>query len=138
MLEFEHRRREPPIINLSALIDIAFILVIFIVLGATFQRVRAVEVDLPAADGRSNPDPKGLVISVPREGPILFGDEAVADDDVDAALTAAEGTYTSLVLMADKDAAVERAVVLLVKAQAHGFEAVSIATKRSQGEGEGQ
>ena len=128
MFELESRRRPAPDINLSALIDIAFILVIFIVLGATFHRVRAVDVDLPRAAAESEPDNDGLIITVPREGPVRFGDRPVADHEIDAALAAARDRHKTVVLLADRDAAVERAVTLLVAAQRHGFAAVSIAT----------
>lgn len=137
MFELESRRRPSPDINLSALIDIAFILVIFIVLGATFQRVRAVDVDLPSAAAQSDPDPEGLVVTVPREGPVYFGDEEVDEDALDAALASARERYTAIVLLADRDAAIERAVNLLVKAQRHGFAAVSIATQ-SKGRTDGR
>lgn len=129
MIEFESRRRETPVLNLSALIDIAFILVIFIVLGATFQRVRAVEVELPSADARAEPPPQSLVITVPAEGPVRFGDREVELADVRAALQAARAEHTQVVLLADREADVQRAVQILADAQQAGFEAVSLATK---------
>ena len=134
MIEFETRRREPPTINLSALIDIAFILVIFIVLGATFQRVRGVEVDLPSADAKTNPESEALVVTVPRTGPFKFEDREVPEAEVAAALQQARKTHTSVLLLADKEAAVQRALKVLADAQNAGFETVSIAAEPPRGE----
>ncbi len=134
MFELESRKRPMPELNLSAMMDIAFILVIFIVLGATFQRVRVVDVDLPTADAKADPDAEGLVVTVPREGPVRFGTREVEDADLPEALQAARRSHDAILLLADRDAAVQRAVELLVLAQAQGFTTVSIATK-GQGSG---
>ncbi|MEL7174472.1 MAG: biopolymer transporter ExbD [Pseudomonadota bacterium] len=128
MLDFDEHRRASPVINISALIDIAFILVIFIVLGATFQRKEAVKVDLPSTEGPADPNPEALVVTVPQTGPILVGEAPVAEADLDDALRAARKTHESITLMADRQAAVERALTVLAKAQLQGFTAVSFAT----------
>ena len=129
MIEFESRRRETPVLNLSALIDIAFILVIFIVLGATFQRVRSVDVELPSADAQDEPPAEALVITVPSEGPVRFGERLVELGDVRTALHEARGSHDSVVLLADRQADVQRAVQILADAQQAGFESVSLATQ---------
>ena len=129
MIEFESRRRATPVINLSALIDIAFILVIFIVLGATFERVKVVDVELPSVDAKAIPESDALIITVPEEGPVRFGEREVPLDDVRAELMEARGQYESVLLLADRDAAVQRAVQLLVDAQQAKFPSVALATK---------
>ena len=129
MLDLEPRRRAMPVINLSALIDIAFILVIFIVLGATFQRVQVIDVDLPSADADSDPDHKGLIVTVPVDGPVKFGDREVADADVPAALEDARTRHDVILLLADRATAVQRAVDILSEAQKYNFESVAIATQ---------
>lgn len=134
MIEFESRRREAPVLNLSALIDIAFILVIFIVLGATFQRVKAVDVELPSADAKAEPPGEALVITVPAEGPVLFGARPVELADVRAELARVRAEHDTVVLLADKQADVQRAVRILADAQQEGFESVSLATRPSGAE----
>lgn len=132
MIEFETRRRAPPVINLSALIDIAFILVIFIVLGATFQRVEGVEIDLPNADAKQALDHEALVITVPRSGRLRFGEREVSEDRVIEELRHARADHDAVVLLADREAAIQRAVRVLVDAQTAGFRTVSIATRPPQ------
>lgn len=130
MFELEPRRRPAPDINLTALMDIAFILVIFIVLAASFQRVRSLDVDLPRADASAVPPDEALVVRIPGEGPLEIAGARVPIEDVKAAFAEARGTHGSVVLMADRDAPVERAVRVLGDAQAAGFQSVSIATAR--------
>jgi biopolymer transport protein ExbD len=132
VFELESRRRSIPTINLSALIDIAFILVIFIVLGAPFQRVHVIDVDLPSADADADPDHEGLVVTVPVQGPVRFGTREVQDADLPAALRDARGHHDSILLLADRATAVQRAVDILAEAQKYGFKTVAIATQRAK------
>ena len=82
MMEFETRQRVTPNINLSALIDVAFILVIFIVLIANFNRIAELEVALPESDVQGEVDPKALMISIPVQGPVTIQDKAIPLEQV--------------------------------------------------------
>ncbi len=128
-MEFNSFKRESPTINLSALIDIVFILVIFIVIAANFQRIKDVQVNLPEADATGAADESALVVTVPESGDIRINSQAVADDQVKATLTQLRTEFKTVMLVADKDVALQRAVKVLTEARAAGFEAVSIATK---------
>ncbi len=129
MIDLELPRRTNPEINLSALIDIMFILVIFIVLAATFDRVRAVDVELPSSNAPNRVDDKALVVTIPRDGPLRLGDRIVDLDHVRAELQRERTAHSTVVLLADRDANVQRAVQVLTDAQAAGFTSVSIATR---------
>lgn len=129
MMEFETRQRVTPNINLSALIDVAFILVIFIVLIANFNRIAELEVTLPESDVQGDVDPKALMISIPVQGPVTIQDKAVPLDQVRAELSRLQVRFDKVLLMADQDASVQRAVQVLSDAQAIGFKSVSIATE---------
>jgi biopolymer transport protein ExbD len=128
-MQFESFRREPPAINLSALVDVLFILVIFVVLVANFQRVRDLDVQLPAAHAQGEADPSALVVAIPREGGIRVGGEMVARDELRARLAARRADHEAILVVADGSVALERAVDVLAEAQAAGFQAVSIATR---------
>lgn len=132
-MELDSRRREAPSINLSALIDIVFILLIFVVLAANFQRLRGIDVDLPEADAPSDIDAKTLTVTVPISGPIRIEDVAVTFDGLREELAHQRETHETLILKSDGDAAFERAVQVLAEARAAGFEAVSIATVPPKG-----
>ncbi len=132
-MEFETQRRPTPSINLSALIDVAFILVIFIVLAANFDRIRALKVKLPEADASASADASGLVITVPATGPVDIQGTKVGIEAVRAKLRAMKPRYDSVLLVADQAASIQRAVRILGDAQAVGFESVGIATQGKAG-----
>lgn len=132
-MEFETRQRQTPVVNLSALIDIAFILVIFIVLAANFDRLKNLEVTLPQAEADADVEPESLRVVVPTEGPVRLEDKQVAWNDVRQALAQRAERFTSVLLVADEQASMQRAVKILGDARAAGFDAVGIATRRPKG-----
>ncbi len=131
-MEFVTRQRAAPLINLSALIDIAFILVIFVVLAASFHRIRTLDVALPSAEATHKADPKALVLTVRAEGPIDIQGKLVAPDDVKRTLAAMTSEFDSVLIVADRTASVQRAVKLLSDAQAAGFSSVGIALENKE------
>ncbi len=129
-MQFERTLRQPPVINLSALIDITFILVIFIVLAANFHRINQMDVNLPDAQVSGKVDPSALVITVPAAGPVEVLGQPVEPADLQAFLAERKGQFDSVMLVADQQASIQRAVKILSDAQASGFSNVGIATER--------
>ncbi|MEL6188264.1 MAG: biopolymer transporter ExbD [Myxococcota bacterium] len=132
-MDLEGRRHETPSINLSALIDVVFILVIFVVLAANFQRLKGIDVELPEAEADGAVNAEALTVTVPRTGDIMVDNALVPFEGLRAALVRLRSTRDSLVLKSDGAAAFERAVQVLAEARAAGFEAVSIATTPTAG-----
>ena len=127
-MELEGRRRETPTINLSALIDIVFILVIFVVLAANFRRLKGVKVDLPQAEIQGTVDSKALTVTVPVKGAIQVGETFHEAKTLRSVLREKRRDHERLILRSDGQAAFERSVQVLAEARAAGFDAVSIAT----------
>lgn len=123
-------RRRAVAPNLSALIDIVFILVIFVVLGASFQRVRALEVALPEAQADAPPEARQLAVTVRPDGGLELQGRAVAPEALQALLTAARPAHDAVLVLADRDAALHRVVAVLDAARGAGFAAVSVAADR--------
>lgn len=87
---------EEPELNLTPMIDIVFLLIIFFMVGTQFAEPEdQFQVQLPTASDvqplSSGPDP--LVISVARDGRILLGNERVMLDGLEGKLTAARENY---------------------------------------------
>lgn len=129
-MQFESFRREQPQINLSALIDIVFILLIFVVLAANFDRVREMNVVLPTAENTERPTPDALVLTLAVDGPILLDGQEVSEAQLPAALREQSERFDILVLVSDGRVELERAVKIFDEASAAGFESVSIATRQ--------
>lgn len=130
-MQFESFQREEPKINMSALIDVVFILLIFVVLAANFDRIGEMNVVLPssaqAAELRADP----LVLEVPLEGPMLLGDRPIEREALFEELLAMSEEFDVLVLMGDGRIDLEATVEIFEKASAAGFESVSVATQRT-------
>lgn len=131
-MEFESFRRPTPTINLSALIDVVFILVIFIVLAANFDRIRNLEVMLPEAEAGASAPAESLAITIRSDGSIEIDEDEVAADDVQDHLAARGTPGDPVIIFADGDVAFERAVWVLGEASAAGFQNVSIATRQPE------
>ncbi|MCW5602699.1 biopolymer transporter ExbD [Nitrosomonas sp.] len=132
-MKFETRQRITPTINLAALIDVVFILVIFIVLGANFHRIQTLDVSIPEAESANEAEIESLVITIPVTGAIEVAGEKVELSELRQELQSKVSRYKTVLLVADRSVPVQRVVTILSDAQAVGFTSVSIATQEPQG-----
>ncbi|MCO6433462.1 ExbD/TolR family protein [Nitrosomonas nitrosa] len=137
-MKFETRQRITPTINLAALIDVVFILVIFIVLGANFHRIQTLDVSIPEAESVNEAEIESLVITIPVTGAIEVAGEKVELSELRQELQSKASRYKAsryktVLLVADRSVPVQRVVTILSDAQAVGFTSVSIATQAPQG-----
>jgi biopolymer transport protein ExbD len=128
-MPFEPVKREQPSINLSALIDVVFILLIFVVLAANFDRIQAMGVNLPSSKASAQANSEALTLVIPEQGPMMLGEQRIQDDELIPRLKALRGQHDALLLVADGKIAFERAVNALGDASVAGFQNVSIATR---------
>ncbi|MBF0470116.1 MAG: biopolymer transporter ExbD [Gammaproteobacteria bacterium] len=77
-MRFQREGREEPELNITPLIDVVFLLLIFFMVSTTFQKERAVTIELPQASSderMKQQDPLELVISA--EGNYYIGGRKV-------------------------------------------------------------
>lgn len=129
---FEAPKRSTPNVGLTPLIDVVFILLIFVVLAANFDKIRALKVDLPEASSTHQPKTKSLVLSITKEGVYQIDTKRVQKEQLFRVLKTYRKTHKVLLLHADGKAALQHAVRVLDLASTLRFESVSIATKRAQ------
>lgn len=132
------RRREDPELNLTSLIDVVLLLVIFFMVSTTFVEESRLRVDLPTAS--SEPvtrvqDP--VVITVTAQGSYRVNDRALvnnARETLAAALkkVAAAGSDVPLTIRADARATHQSVVTAMDVAARLGFTQVNIATVSEQ------
>lgn len=128
-MPFEVSRRPPPTLNLSALIDVVFILLIFVVLAANFDRIQSIDVNLPSAQAAAPASSDALTLVIPASGALRIDGVEVAAESLTERLRALRADHEALLLVADGAVAFERAVAVLGDAAAAGFQNVSIATR---------
>lgn len=128
-MEFDSYSRETPRINISALIDVVFILLIFVVLAANFDRIREMNVDLPTAEQVEAPSDDALVLTVPADGAVEIEGQKLERHELQAALHEHSDEFDILVLVGDGAVELQQTVEIFDQATAAGFESVSIATR---------
>lgn len=133
-MRLQTEQDEEPEINLTSLIDVVFLLLIFFMVSATFERQALMRVILPEASSatqESVPDRVDLVIT--ETGEYFLGDQMLADNRK-ATLELALGQMmdeqpdAALILRADAAARHELVVRALDAAAARGITKLSIAT----------
>ena len=66
-----HRRREPGEVNISPLIDMTFILLIFFMVSTTFVKDLQIEIERPGAATAVHADQRSLRVALDRRGSIV-------------------------------------------------------------------
>ena len=135
-MKFRRRRREEPGVNLTPLIDVVFLLLIFFMVSTTFTRETRLPVDLPEADAAPATEaPQQIELLVDEGGGYRVNGEALVDRRVRTIQAAlyeySEGDTTiPLLLSADADARHAAVVRAMDAAGQMGFSRLSIATLR--------
>jgi biopolymer transport protein ExbD len=122
------RQLETPTLNLSPLIDVIFILLIFVVMVARFIDDERLDVTPPSASAGRPAEVDALLIEVDAQGQVVVEGELIEEDDLHDVLTRARSRYQRAVLVADRDARLQIAVDVLSEAKLSGFEGVALAT----------
>ena len=139
-MKLQHHAKEDPTVDLTSLIDVVFLLLIFFMVSTTFERQAVLKVELPEAsaveDRRDQPDQLELVID--RDGRMFLNQERLLDSDLrtlKAALEqqAGEDRSLPLILRADRQTPHHFVVTAMDAAAQMGFQNLSIATDRSDG-----
>jgi biopolymer transport protein ExbD len=123
------RPRRAPRLDLSPLIDVIFILLIFVVLVARFVDQERLDVTLPSADAGRPAEFDALMIVVRAGGELSIEGVEVAPDELADVLARARRRFDRAVVVADEAARVQAAVDAVSAAKLAGFGAVSLATR---------
>lgn len=133
-----HRSAESVEINLTPLIDVVFLLLIFFMVSTTFDRHAKLKVQLPDAQARAQQqamDP--VVLSIDAKGKYYINDRQVVNTQLEtlkAALqkTVENNTNTTILLRADGRTPHQAVVRAMDAASQLGLTKLSIATVESQ------
>ena len=135
--------REEPEINITSLIDVVFLLLIFFMVSTTFEHQAALKVDLPeASQVESTADvPERLEFVIDAEGRMYLNDEALVNSEertVRAAFVEQAGDKRDLpiILRADRMTPHHFVVSVMDVSAELGFTNLSIAANRVAGDAE--
>ena len=131
---------EDPDVNLTSLIDVVFLLLLFFMVSTTFEHTALMKVDLPEASAvdDSSKTPNRLELVIDKDGRMFLNDQRLVDSrppTIRAAIEQAVGHDRALplVLRADRLTPHHHVVTAMDVAAQMGFSNLSIATDRSDG-----
>lgn len=133
-MKFRRQSREELNVNLTPLIDVVFLLLIFFMVSTTFTRETQLSVDLPEATGLARDEAeKQVEILIDEAGNYRVNGQALVDTNMRtlqaAVYKVSEGDTTlPLVISADAQSAHESVVRAMDAAGQMGFSRLSIAS----------
>lgn len=133
-----HRSAESVEINLTPLIDVVFLLLIFFMVSTTFDRHAKLKVQLPEAEAKTQQQVKDpVILSVDAKGRYYINDRQVVNTQLDTLKAALQKTIDNnpditLLLRADGRTPHQAVVRAMDAASQLGITKLSIATVESQ------
>lgn len=139
-MKFRRQRREELSVNLTPLIDVVFLLLIFFMVSTTFTRETQLSIDLPEAEGTvSESEDQQIEILIDEGGQYRVNGQGLVDGrmrTLQAAIykVSAGDTTMPMIITADAQAAHEDVVRAMDAAGQMGFVHLSITTRRPTSE----
>jgi len=135
-MRLQPRKRRSPELNLTPLIDVVFLLLIFFMVSTTFQRESQIRVELPQASAEESPDspPRFLDITVDREGRFYVNQEEVINTELETlkqAIRKAAMRESDLpvIINADAQSPYQAVIKVMDAASQLGYQRLSFATR---------
>jgi biopolymer transport protein ExbD len=134
-MNFRHRHRDEPEINLIPFIDVLLVVLIFLMLSTTYSKFTELQVTLPVANTDAQRDyPKELIVAVGSDGSYSINRTVVAGRSVEnlaAAMSdnAKAGKDTVVIISADASAKHQAVVTVMEAARRAGLNQITFATQ---------
>ncbi len=134
MRRFRHSTstENPSSIDISPLIDVVFLLLIFFIVTTVFVKETGVEISKPRAASSVDLDRQAILIAVTAESRVWQGGREIGHDGVRAVVAALleETPDSPVIIRADATAPTEATVRVIDSAKLAGASSVSLATER--------
>jgi biopolymer transport protein ExbD len=136
-MPLRNQGEEIPALNLTSMIDVLFVLIIFFVVGTEFIRAeKQIELKLPqvASNHALSAAPEKKIVNVYRDGDITFDGKTVSLDELKDRLTAARAQYKALGVLVRGDGSTpfERVANVLNACKQAGIADLSISVEIAQ------
>lgn len=127
-----HRQEEAQV-DLTPMLDIVFIMLIFFIVTSTFVRESGIEVDKPQATNIVSQKDVGIFIAVTADNDVYIDKKMVDIERVQAALEAMllDKPESSLVIQADERAFSGTVIQVMDAAKGAGIEKIAIAAEKA-------
>jgi biopolymer transport protein ExbD len=102
-MQIRERRRKRPIINITSLIDVMFLLLLFFMVSTTFAEHPGIKLELPTASTGEPGKLEPLTLTIDKAGRMFLNDVPVEERELQSKLEArADKADATLVLKADR------------------------------------
>jgi len=138
-LNIKPDRRDEIDLNLTPLIDVVFLLLIFFMVSTTFEKTSKLKIDLPEASSQATPQPdKKIVIGIDTKGRYYINDRQLVNTQLKTlkiALlkVAGDNKDIPIVLRADAKTPHQSVVTAMDAASQVGLTRMSISTLETNG-----
>ena len=132
-MSFQRKQSDEPRIDLTPMVDVVFLLLIFFMISTTFVESPGISIKLPEASSQTiDREPKELKIYLSREGDIHHLNKKISLDDFKELLAdhQSEAELTTVLLLADQESRHGKVVTLMDLARDAGFVKLAIATEQ--------
>ncbi len=117
------------IVDMTALVDIAFIIILFLGIVSTLAPISSINVELPkATTEKTSVEP--LKITVDKDGNYYIRNKKVSEKDIAEYIKSQ--TSKTLVIIADRRVQYGKVVKVMDIAKQNGIEEINIATRRGR------
>ncbi len=135
-MKLSPNKPEEPDVNLTPMIDVVFLLLLFFMVSTSFIRESSLKVDLPEATGQTltkKTEPIDIIINA--EGQFTIGETILIDADKDSIQTAlqnlvGDNSDPHIIISADAGAEYQHIVTAMDVAQQLGYSRLTLATRQ--------
>lgn len=130
---FLNKQREEPRIDLTPMVDVVFLLLIFFMISTTFVESPGISIKLPESSSQTiDREPKEIKVYLSQEGDIYHGEKKITVEDFRGLLAEhqADAKQTTVLLLADQESRHGKVVILMDLARDAGFTKLAIATEQ--------
>ncbi len=140
-MNFRRRRREEAGVDLTPLIDVVFLLLIFFMVSTTFIRETQLKIDLPEASGELQEVENDVIeITIDHRGDYAVNGQLLVNSEMDTLLRSLREVLAErepsvrVIITADANAAHQHVVRAMDAAGRVGLSRVSITTRQPEAE----
>ena len=129
-MRYSRSRARSATLNMTPLIDVVLVLIVFFLMTTTFVLAPGIKVDLPPGSAMHRASESDAMVVVTQDGTVYYQNERVDLPTLQVALSQAQHQHPGLrlVIQADKSAQHGRVVEIMDIAKGAGIERLAIAT----------
>ncbi len=138
-MNFKITPQEEPQLNLTPLIDVVFLLLIFFMVSTTFDKQAELSIDLPEADGKPVKVDKvfKIEIAIDSQGHYFVNQRRLKQDNLKnlkraIEITKAANKKIQVVISSDKNTPYQAFITAMDAAKQLGLEHVNLATRQAK------